>query len=95
MEQVNKKLCSDDYDKVKDLVGKWPNWKKELANDCLLVSKHAKKLPLYIDGDSGLEKIDIMMLVDASFEYADLDNNSYDASEEIVDAKLVKTSNSK
>ena len=42
-----------------------------------------------------MEKIDIMMLVDASFEYADLDNNSYDASEEIVDAKLIKTNNSK
>ena len=95
MEQVITKLYSNDHYIVKDLASRWPNWKKELANDGLLVSKHAKKLPLYIDGDSGLEKIDIMMLVDASFEYADLDNNSYDASEEIVDAKLIKTNNSK
>ena len=95
MEQVNEKIYSDDYYKVKDLARRWPNWKKELANDCLLVSKHAKKLPLYIDVDSGLEKIDIMMLVDASFEYVDLDNNSYDATEEIVDSKLIKTTNSK
>ena len=95
MEQVNTKLYSNDYYIVKDLASRWPNWKKELANDCLLVSKHAKKLPLYIDGDSGLEKIDIMMLVDASFEYADLDNNSYDASEEIVDVKVIKTTNAK
>ena len=46
MEQLNTKLYSNDYYIVKDLASRWPNWKKELSNDCLFVGRHAKKLPL-------------------------------------------------
>ncbi|HIU40340.1 MAG TPA: hypothetical protein IAB68_03485 [Candidatus Aphodocola excrementigallinarum] len=91
MNQVNDKLYSNDYYKALKKAYKWPNWKKEFVNNCLFISKHSKKLPLYIDGDYGIESIDITRLVDASFEYADLDNNCYDASEEVVDSILIKT----
>ena len=40
-----------------------------------------------------VERVANEVIVDASFEYADLNNNRYDATEEIVDAKLVKISN--
>lgn len=88
MGQVKSRLYSDNYYKVLELAIKWLNWKKELANTSLLVSKHAKKLPLYIDGDSGIKELDTIRLVDASYEYLDSDE-SYDASEEIIDPLLV------
>ena len=93
MEQVKSKLYSDDYYMPLELTCKWPNWKKELVNTSLLVSKHSNKLPLYIDGDASIRSLDTMRLVDASFEYAD--GNNYDASKEEVVFPLVKRDNSK
>lgn len=95
MKKVKSKLYSDDYYNVLELTYKWPNWKKELANTSLLVSNYAKKLPLYIDGDAGIKELDTIRLVDASFEYLDLNENSYDASDEVVVFPLVKKDNSK
>ncbi len=87
-------LYSKTYYRALEQAMRWPNWKKELANTSLLVSKHAKKLPLYIDGDSGIKELDTIRLVDASYEYLDSDE-SYDASKEEVVFPLVKINNSK
>lgn len=32
------------YEKVSKTVEKWPQWKKELCNDVLIVSAHSKKI---------------------------------------------------
>ncbi len=94
-EEKKSRLYSKTYYRALEQAMRWPNWKKELANTSLLVSKHAKKLPLYIDGEASIKELDTIRLVDASFEYLDLDGNSYDASDEVVVFPLIKKDNSK
>lgn len=60
MKKENVNLYSQDYYEALKVVNKWPNWKKEYANDCILISKYAKKIPLYVDDDS-LNKKDTML----------------------------------
>lgn len=42
-------LNKEDYIRIFESVMKWPNWKKELANEQLLISKHSVKLPVFTD----------------------------------------------
>lgn len=52
MVRVQENLSLKRYHIIQEELNSWPSWKKELVNDSLLVSSHAKKLPLYVDGDS-------------------------------------------
>ena len=48
--KTNNFLNTEDYLRIFQSVIGWPNWKKELVNEQLLVSKHVVKLPIFIDG---------------------------------------------
>ena len=54
MNKSKNTLNYEDYCRIIKMVSKWPNWKKELANETLLVSKHSYKIPIYYD--NGEEK---------------------------------------
>ena len=36
-------MSKTDYERIRDSVKKWPQWKKDLANE-MIVSTHAKKI---------------------------------------------------
>lgn len=37
-------LSKDAYDKIRSSVANWPQWKKDMANTELLISKNSKKI---------------------------------------------------
>lgn len=37
-------MTKSDYEKIRSSVANWPQWKKDLANRELLVSKNSKKI---------------------------------------------------
>ena len=45
-DEIHSSKQSDIYKVIRATVNNWPDWKKQIYNECIATSTHSKKLPL-------------------------------------------------